>query len=379
MTVTTKTLKSVYLETMRYHYSMACPGYSDYYTGQNFVKDQLVRADNPKESRPLPQDPRLSPTESPVQSTSLRKAGIIQYYKAQYNKLYCPGPGYVWYPYSSQALVQAPASLVVTLPSLDWETPLRLKIRDLSVNLGVTLAEYRQTASMFRQFGVGMFKAWKAFRGRLPSRSRITPCTIAASELVYSYGLEPLVSDLYDSLDVLQHRLQLPIWYKAKVKVKDRCPSFTKWVPNIGMYEGSWEVRTTATAYVKLKEDFEEIIFGNPLELAWEVIPFSFVVDWGIPVGDYLQALDALKGIEQSVGSVTTRKRWEQRLTDYRVVEDVMWSEVEPSTATHRQHQRNIITSIPLPRVPTWNPSKSWRAITHGLSLLTILNQRCQR
>jgi hypothetical protein len=35
----------------------------------------------------------------------------------------------------------------------------------------------------------------------------------------------------------------------------------------------------------------------NPLVVAWELIPFSFVADWFIQVGDYLTALTALQGL----------------------------------------------------------------------------------
>lgn len=35
----------------------------------------------------------------------------------------------------------------------------------------------------------------------------------------------------------------------------------------------------------------------DPLTLAWELIPFSFVVDWFLPVGTYLSQLTALNGL----------------------------------------------------------------------------------
>jgi hypothetical protein len=35
----------------------------------------------------------------------------------------------------------------------------------------------------------------------------------------------------------------------------------------------------------------------NPLSIAWEVIPFSFVVDWFIPVGQVLEACTATMGL----------------------------------------------------------------------------------
>jgi hypothetical protein len=34
----------------------------------------------------------------------------------------------------------------------------------------------------------------------------------------------------------------------------------------------------------------------NPVELAWEELPYSFVADWFLPIGDYLGNLDATLG-----------------------------------------------------------------------------------
>jgi hypothetical protein len=36
----------------------------------------------------------------------------------------------------------------------------------------------------------------------------------------------------------------------------------------------------------------------NPLAIAWELVPFSFVLDWLVPVGTWLQSLDATLGVK---------------------------------------------------------------------------------
>lgn len=43
----------------------------------------------------------------------------------------------------------------------------------------------------------------------------------------------------------------------------------------------------------------------NPAELAWELMPWSFVADWFVPVGDYLSTLDATLGWDFKGGSVS--------------------------------------------------------------------------
>jgi hypothetical protein len=38
--------------------------------------------------------------------------------------------------------------------------------------------------------------------------------------------------------------------------------------------------------------------FLTPELVAWELLPFSFVADWFIPIGTYLEALDFVKSVE---------------------------------------------------------------------------------
>jgi hypothetical protein len=36
--------------------------------------------------------------------------------------------------------------------------------------------------------------------------------------------------------------------------------------------------------------------FTNPVNLAWEILPYSFVIDWLLPIGPYLETLSAWHG-----------------------------------------------------------------------------------
>lgn len=51
--------------------------------------------------------------------------------------------------------------------------------------------------------------------------------------------------------------------------------------------------------------------FTNPVNLAWELLPFSFVVDWFLPIGPYLETLSQWDGLEFLDGYQTNflRKR----------------------------------------------------------------------
>lgn len=63
---------------------------------------------------------------------------------------------------------------------------------------------------------------------------------------------------------------------------------------------------------------FQQTGFTNPLNLAWEVLPFSFVVDWFLPIGQYLESQSQWQGLSFIDG-------WETRFTKMKVVIGHNW------------------------------------------------------
>jgi hypothetical protein len=66
------------------------------------------------------------------------------------------------------------------------------------------------------------------------------------------------------------------------------------------------KLRVTCTMTAEL----ETLGLLNPLSLAWELLPYSFVIDWFLPIGDYLAATTASAGMTWVNGwSRTERKQ----------------------------------------------------------------------
>lgn len=351
---------------------------------QNLSHTYRMTESNPKESRPWPttgsgvaitKDKLWQyPTNAARQETKRLVYGI-QRSPAQLGAgTDCHGSRSLYDIVNRQ--VVGDISLYAPFPiSLDWQTKMRLDIKDVAVNLGTSVAEYRQTARMFKQFGIGVWDAWKLFRGKLPRKSKVTPCTASAAELVYSYGLEPLASDLFDSFWALQGRLVDPVYRRFISTAKDRGHEI---IDNVGEHDVHWMMSERAIAYVELETNRQDFILGNPLEVAWEVVPFSFVVDWGFSVGDYLSSLDALKDVKSVTGSLTIKRKSVDNYTHVNAV-DSGWTVEKPSKQYYNSHERQVILGIPTPQFPSWDPSKSWRAIMHGMSLLTQLSSKCRK
>jgi hypothetical protein len=251
---------------------------------------------------------------------------------------------------------------------------MRLDIKNISVNLASNLAEYRESCGMFYHFARSAYHAYQVVRGRR-RRKRITACAIPAAELGYSFGVAPLASDVFNSYYALKERLDQNIIRRVSSFARDEgSPTINN---GQGDLEVKWRMSQRATCYIRLVPDWHALTPGNPLEWAWEVIPFSFVVDWAIPIGDALSSLDALKDVEAVIGTVTTKRNWRHTFTHNSVLAGNGYFYKFPTYATYDDHKRAIVNSIPLPRVPTWDPSTSWAAVRHGLSLLWILRDSC--
>jgi hypothetical protein len=111
----------------------------------------------------------------------------------------------------------------------------------------------------------------------------------------------------------------------------------------------------------------------NPLLVAWELVPFSFVVDWFLPIGNYLESLDSLLGYETAYTSTST----------FQVVE---WTDVGKSASfSGGRYIKNIwvgtkkvtklvrttSSGVPIPHPPFLKDGRSLGHMANGLALLS--------
>jgi hypothetical protein len=238
----------------------------------------------------------------------------------------CPEVGVVPYPYD--------------IPDKYWANKLRNEIRDAEVNYAQAFAERKQTEKMFVDYGGRLLKAYSSLRkgnvngvfnallgtGNRPYKGwkrtiRDTTGVASDSWLAYQYGIRPLISDLSGSVsEYYKIRAAKPLVVKHSVSASnDERAGGTLH----GSFPSSTYV-TTATQHARVVSyttfvddasfwDVEANRLGltNPVLLAWELIPYSFVIDWFIGVGDFLQASASFNSIGRIGISVTTTTRIE--------------------------------------------------------------------
>jgi len=140
---------------------------------------------------------------------------------------------------------------------------------------------------------------------------------VANHWLEYVYGWKPLLSDLYAGAEYLASRMHDPPKTSGLVEAS-ASKNVQVSIPIIRNGSGAIRVARLSTHKVGVKaamlytlqSEARSVLaqtgISNPLLLAWELLPYSFVVDWFLPVGNYLESLTTFDGFDMTAGYVTT-------------------------------------------------------------------------
>jgi hypothetical protein len=119
--------------------------------------------------------------------------------------------------------------------------------------------------------------------------------------------------------------------------------------------------------------------FTNPLVVAWEVVPWSFVVDWFIPVGRYLEQLSATHGWTFYDGCrsdlVKTSTTGGYSSTRTRLIGgdlEVDARELSGTGSVYDTFGRTVLSNFPIPDIPQF---KSPVTMGHALNSIALLGQ----
>lgn len=190
-----------------------------------------------------------------------------------------------------------------------------LEIKSQKVNLTVSVPELGKTTDMVANLARSVVSALRSFRkGDLSQlvravRQPATPLSrdLASKWLQLQYGWRPLMSDIYglsEEIDRKMHDVGVFVYGSATHKMSQ---SFTeKEFPNqsaqisgssVTKYKTKYRYKVDSATAARLKH----IGLSNPALTIWELIPYSFVVDWVIDVGGYLELLDATVGLSEVI------------------------------------------------------------------------------
>lgn len=262
------------------------------------------------------------------------------------------------------------------------------RVQQGKVNLAQAFAERRQTANLVsgtaRRLAAGINALRKgnvagALRalGSPSNRNRLSTRDIADQWLEIQYGWKPLLSDVYASVDRLRKKDEDISRYimtaKRMVTEKSSRTDITTYSDSrrsqTSSYDRSYFVRLDYRVKHQVVASMSSMGVLDPLTLAWEILPWSFVVDWFLPIGNYLTAHSATQGLVFLGGSKTLR--------DY-IVTDATWSAAGTRTkslhasarSVEKSISRSVYVSSPTPKFPLVRDPFSTAHVLNALALL---------
>lgn len=265
------------------------------------------------------------------------------------------------------------------------------KIRQETSELGVLFIERKKTLEMvvtrvtqFRKFVVEMkrLQFGEALRTlgvysprnalKLKNR-REAGQSIGSLILELFWGWKPLVQDIWNSINVLQAPVKGP-W------VTGRSFEIVKgtWVPALlTTVDQFGTARASVSGGVLIDNPnlllANQLGLVNPAGILWEIVPWSFLVDYFVSVGDFLNSFTEFWGVSIQNPSMTIRTAC---MSDYRYYNPAIGHLI-----TRRNYRKIKTRTIGLPpgpsiRLENWKLSPSRAATSIGLLLQQLKGVR---
>jgi len=287
-------------------------------------------------------------------------SGMPQEFTTQYSSVY------------NQALERLNAG------SSEATSPYRSGTRG-DLNLTIDVAEAHQTRRMFKDMSK-VLRYVKSFG----------PRNIGNKWLEYTYGIKPLVSSLFGVADELvraniNNVRTFTGSYTYRPGMNDLPPLVID-----GFFNEPAGARISKSGVLKesvrlkIRLDVTDptvqlLRWGtlSPLAVAWELMPYSFVVDWAYNIGSYLRNMETASAYRNAFkdGHVSHLVIADVQSSLARVSSSggpspVLYSGEVSQLGFVRNFSRTVLLSYPAPRMPVLDVRLGWQRMLSGAALL---------
>lgn len=271
-------------------------------------------------------------------------------------------------------------------------TEVLIKLKDQKVNYGEALAEARSTLShlgstaktLLRSFLYARKGKWsKVLKElRINKRHKFSSGKEASGRwLELQFGWLPLMSDIKGTMEVLQEGFRQKNYTFSAVRQITTTLTGEDVMSPVGSNPynhivGSGTRITKVKIYAQVRSEelhaLTSLGLSDPLQVAWALTPFSFVLDWFLPVGSFIEGIGATKGLDFVSGTESLSVKFQGQA----------FTQLNPSTVKNQTGEfvtnvalvgteRKVLTSFPSPMLYYKSPF----SIAHALDALALLRQ----
>lgn len=296
-----------------------------------------------------------------------------------------PASGYAWYCWPNSVLQQSLYNQAYAR--------MREKLVDGST-LGTTIAEGRSSLEMISQRASSVLKGLRKLRKgdplgfasellipahhrRYDDRRRLSKKHwLSGHWLEYWLGIAPTIADIEKSIKVLgrepksSQRVKVAAFDNFKTRVGSPVTEGPQWNPYI-----SGETKAMSGIYVQVSASNPNVMLANqmgllnPVAIAWELVPLSFVANWFYDVGSFLNSMDTFYGLNIDDAGIF-------RKTTYSGTElSAEWPAGENRVIPFEGYYfyRQGVSDFSLPRPVLQLPHLSWTRAATSISLIVQL------
>lgn len=253
-------------------------------------------------------------------------------------------------------------------------------------SLGITIAQYQQAMNMVGgRLATLLGVARNLKKGNFRKAARMLNLgnkTTAAHRrkpadwwLEYTFGWTPLIQDVHSAIAVLQ---------SDPPPLTVRSGGFSEWDETRFLGPDFPAHRTQGIARVRYRADIRcsnpNLYFANqmglinPAAIVWDGIPFSFVVDWFVPVNRFLNSWTNFVGLELTNYCTTFSHSFVDGSES-----SYLWNGVPRRKMNTGKWMKRVLEkpSLPLPSVSsfTWDRVTPWHAATTASLLIQQLRR----
>lgn len=303
---------------------------------------------------------------------------------------------------------------IVGLRNKTVNTLIRRAGSDIQINLAQDIAQFSQIVQLIG--GNARLIAWSLSalrqgnwnsavtilakgdprRADRMQRNRPIESSLASRWLEIQYGWKILLNEIDSAMKLAAYRIvnKPPVRLVRASSTEERDypfsfrPMFDSKAPLVTASQRQTHVNKIVLKYQLESEViayFAQLGFTNPVLLAHEILPWSFVGDWFLPLGPYLSALSAWHGMRFVDGSETDFLR---EFTD--VTFDVKYYEAIPfqipankrfqsvyrrEYVSHKRVRLNSFPFMDLPRFKSPVNDKVGDAVTRAISAVSLVVQ----
>jgi hypothetical protein len=272
------------------------------------------------------------------------------------------------------------------------------RVKDQKINVAQAFAEHQKTIDLVANTAVKIAAAISAVKkGKfgaaqkaLTGVRRGSPkgSTVSQNWLELQYGWKPLLMDVHGAVAHLAQNPKPPSFVvSAQASASDSKQVLKDLVSGSG---GSWfltsrEQQYSSVARLALRfqvkdhavKELNQLGITNPAAVAWELLPWTFVVDWFLPIGDYLNTLGYDQGLEFVTGYQVqfTRNNWIISIpgvafsdTNY----NYTYGSADLVTSSNVLHDRTRLYAPPEPSFPAFKNPLSLGHAANALALLRM-------